>query len=212
MSGTPTYWSVLVLIRPSLMPRQHLESTSDRYMTMEVCGASLMRRGCGRTFLRSLKTRIERQAAPTPVGELSTRSMVTFLHTYRNLPIIRAHAKMSISLARVAADGENPRSRDVARSSQRPRHRNRSTVSCAPRRVRKDCARQRPHPHRQSQMRPAARWRQTTRMPCVCDEVTKSWLRRRDEGAAAARGRRTKERDGWRHAGELESRRRRPMI
>eukprot|EP00966_Prymnesium_polylepis_P282069 6518083-Prymnesium_polylepis.1 len=24
------------------MPRQHLESTSDRYMTMEVCGASLM--------------------------------------------------------------------------------------------------------------------------------------------------------------------------
>ena len=42
MSGTPTYWSVLVLIRPSLMPRQHLESTSDRYMTMEVCGASLM--------------------------------------------------------------------------------------------------------------------------------------------------------------------------
>lgn len=41
-------------------------------------------------------------------------------------------------------------------------------------------------------------------MPCVCDEVTKSWLRRRDEGAAAARGRRTKERDGWRHAGELE--------
>ena len=42
MSGTATYWSVLVLIRPSLMPRQHLESTSDRYMTMEVCGASLM--------------------------------------------------------------------------------------------------------------------------------------------------------------------------
>ena len=41
-------------------------------------------------------------------------------------------------------------------------------------------------------------------MPCVCDDVTKSWLRRRDEGAAAARGRRTKERDGWRHAGELE--------
>ena len=28
----------------ALMPRQHLESTSDRYMTMEVCGASL---SCG---------------------------------------------------------------------------------------------------------------------------------------------------------------------
>ena len=130
--------------------------------------------------------------------------MVTLLHTYRNLPIIRAHANMSISLARVAADGENPRSRDVPRSSQRSRHQNRSTVPCAPRRVRKDCSRPRPHPHRQSQMRPAARWRQTTPMPCVCDDVTKSWLRRRDEGAAAARGRRTKELDGWRHAGELE--------
>ena len=40
--------------------------------------------------------------------------------------------------------------------------------------------------------------------PCVCDEVTKSWLRRRDEGAAAARGHRTKQRDGWRRAEELE--------
>ena len=128
--------------------------------------------------------------------------MVTFLLTYRNLLNIRTRAKMSIFLARAAADGENPRSGDVARSSLRPRHQSRSTVPCVSPGVRTDCAHPRPHPHRQSQMRPAASWRKTTPMLSVCGEVTKSRLRRRDEGAAAAHGRSTRQRDGWRRAKE----------
>ena len=40
-------------------------------------------------------------------------------------------------------------------------------------------------------------------MLSVCGEVTKSRLRRHDEGAAAAHGRSMRQSDGWRRAKEL---------